>query len=176
MIKESAVSVTVSPASFGPAVQVLQLYPQHCGLDGIKPEVATEDLVVVFRAVAVVAKQPGPVGQLQVIGGDHAAVAKSSQVLRWEEAETAHVADGPRSLASILGPNGLRGVFNDHQLVVDRNNGPGFVCDGSFDTGGVYVVGPGVNVNEDRPGSQPGYRSGCGEKGIGRGDHFIAGL
>ena len=55
-----------------------------------------------------------------------------------------------------------------------RNDRPGSRRDRRLDPPGVDVVGVGLDIDEDRPGTGPPDRSCRGEEGVRRGDHLVS--
>ena len=133
-----------------------------------------------------------PIGQLVVVGGEHAAVAGAAEVLGRIEAEAADVADRAGAAAVELGADRLGGVFDDRQPGARRR----FEQIGSISahwpnrwTGSMAlvagVISPldgrridvervRIDVGEDRPGAQPGDGAGGGEEGEAGQDHLVA--
>ena len=57
---------------------------------------------------------------------------------------------------------------------MDGDDRLGSRCDGRLDLRRVDVVGVGLDVHEDRPGTGPPDRARRGEEGVGRGDHLVS--
>src|SRR5258708_26387405 len=72
---------------------------------------------MVFWSRAVSAKALQLFGASCVVSDNHSAVTCCAKVLGREEGKASVVPDGAGSSSFILGANGLRGVFNDHQTV-----------------------------------------------------------
>ena len=179
------------PARLNPMLQTRELHPQDGGLQ------RGQTIVVAFHARAIAlllaptSQQSGFARILRIIGGQHAAFARRTEVLGGIKTEAADVTDTAGAPTLVFGAMGLRGVFDDHQLVTSRDlenrihvgaltiemhqqNSARALGNGGFDLAYVDVEGGGVDIHE--------YR-GCADVTDGRdggikrernGDHFIA--
>ena len=118
-------------------------------------------------------------------------VARAAQIFRREKAEAPVFAKCAGVAAAVSGSNGLRGVFDDHQIVrpgygqdgihvrgqseqMDRHDGASIGCDGGFEQGGIEVVGDRIDVHENRFGADVSDGAGRGDETERRRDDFVA--
>lgn len=175
-------------------VQIPQLHLQHGGLEGIEAGIDAHQFVIVAIVAAVETELGEEFGQGGVVGGDHAGVAVSAEILARIEAETTDGADGAAAAAFVFRANGLGGVFDNHGAVtagdveegvhvggaaeeVDGLDGPDVAVagEGGFDLVGVEVEGVGIDVDKDWLNAEAGERAGGGEEAVGSGDDLVAG-
>ena len=97
-----SVMVGVCLAAGGPSVQMRQLGRDHRSLEGIKAEVAADQLVVVLRLGPVGSEDAELVGPLQILCNDHPAIPCAPQILRGEETQAAVMAHRPGTAARVL--------------------------------------------------------------------------
>src|SRR5262249_25489318 len=115
-----------------------------------------------------------------------------AEVLCRIEAETAHTTQAAGTLALILGPERLRSVLDDHEVVplgdaperlhlgalaeeVHDENRARPVSNFALDLKWIYVEGSRIDVGEDRARPGAANRSGRGEESEGRQDDLVAG-
>ena len=127
-----------------------------------------------------------------VVGGDHTAIAGSTEVLGGKKTEAAEIAERSGHAAMKLSTDGLGRIFDDRDTVVvrqsvdlverrglskevDRDDGFGARGDGRSDLCDIDVEGDGIDIDEHRLGAEQSNRSGGGNEGEGDGDDFIAG-
>src|SRR5690606_30290759 len=92
------------PASrFGPRVELAQLHSQYGRLQLLEPIVEALEHVLVLPFGAPVAQHPDPSRVLEIVRGDHSALAAGAEVLARIEAEAAHVADAADASPLVLG-------------------------------------------------------------------------
>ncbi len=125
------------------------------------------------------------------MGDQSSRIAEAAKILAGEEAVGSEIAHGAAGAASIAGPDGLGGVFDDLKAVllsegkdsveigtlaeeVDGDDGFGFWGDFGFGIGQVDVEADGAGVDEDGGGADATDATGCGEEGKGGNEHFIA--
>src|SRR5215469_14841095 len=133
-------------------------------------------------------------GEIGVVGGQHAPVAESPQVLAGEEAEAASPADAAGAALAIFGANRLGRILDDRNLApagenrdgvhvgtaaeqVYGNDGPDFGV-GAQDLGGAFrveVEGAVLDVGKNGNSAQAGNGTGCGKKGVRCREDFLAG-
>ena len=66
-------------------------------------------------------EKPDPSRQIRIVGGEHASIAVSAQILGRKKAKAAAMAQRAGSPAFVLGPQGLGGIFNDEQILARGN-------------------------------------------------------
>ena len=86
---------------------------QEGGLEGINPEVTSDEVMEVFWLHAMVPKDAGFFGQGIILGDKRAGIAEAAKILAGEETVGAEVAQGATGAAPIAGADGLGGVFDD---------------------------------------------------------------
>src|ERR1700739_1430599 len=94
-----------------------QLYSQDGGLQRVQAAVGADDLVKISFLAAVDAEHREPFGDGRIVGGDHATVASATEIFRGEKTETAGVAESAGEAAGVARTDGLRGVFDDDEIV-----------------------------------------------------------
>lgn len=168
-----------------------ELDVEHRSLKGIKPEVGTYEVVVVFGVGAVVAQDAGLIGEGIVVADKGAAVAEAAEVFGWEERVAAEVAHAAAGLAVVGCADGLSGVFDDVELVlfgesedgvhvgalaeeVDWDDGFGARGDFVFGVFDIEVEGDRAGVDEHGSSAGAGDAACGGEEGEGRHEDFIA--
>ena len=62
-----------------------------------------------------------PSCQICIIGGEHASIAISAQILRRKKAKAATMAKRASSLTFVLGPQSLGSIFNNEEFPVSGN-------------------------------------------------------
>ena len=125
----------IALARITPRIKVPELDAEHRGLQRIQARVHADFLVEILWLHAVVA-QALHAGSVNIgIGGHDAAIAKSTKVLRWEEAVGANIANASNAAAvHIFGTDGLRAVFNHRQVprLGDRHDAVGRCLPNSY--------------------------------------------
>src|ERR1035441_4219117 len=131
-------------------------------------------------------------GQRRIVGSDHSAIAIASQVLAWEEDETAHVPDTARAASLVFGSNSLGGILNNRnssrlrhvanrthigtrakQVYRDDGSDPFVSIESPLYQLRIQVEGVGVDVHKHRDGAEPGDGARGGEECEWSGDHAI---
>src|SRR6185437_9631305 len=92
----------------------------HCRLNRIQTKVAPNKFVEVFRLRSMSAQDSYSLGAFGIIRHYHAAIACSSQVLRWEERETSVMTNGASTAAFVFGSDRLGRVFDHYQAMLSR--------------------------------------------------------
>ena len=138
----------------------------------------------------MVAEEPEPVGQVAVVGGDHAALT-GGDVLRRREAEHRGAAEPAHRSAAVRRPVCFGGILDEQDAgligdgreavqvgrlaaVVDGHDGLGGGRDPAGHVGGVEVEGVGLYVGEDGRGAHVQHRGRGRDEGHGRHDHLVA--
>ncbi len=145
--------------------------------------------LVVISAEPVVPKTPHQLGQRLVAGGDHSAFAGGDRLDR-VEAEGGQVGQAAHRLAPLGGPQGMRSVVDQDEIVlsgdpperpvvarlageVDRDDRPRPGGDPNLDLGRVQEQGLGVHVGEDGRSPLIDHAIGGGRKRDRRHDHLV---
>ena len=114
------------------------------------------------------AEESYPSRQICIIGGEHASIAVSAQILRRKKAKAAAMAKRASSLTFVLGPQRLGGILDDAEIPargnlknrihirhlskqMDRDYGSRPLGHGCFDLGRIKIIGLRVDVNEYGP-------------------------
>ena len=128
-----------------------------------------------------------------VVGEDRATVAVATERLAREEAGAADGREVAAFPALVVGTKALGSVLDHRQVVTcsdgvdfvhirrlaveaDRHDGFGLRRDGGFDLACIDVAGIGLDIDEDRHGSEQDDDFGGGDEGEGGGDHLVARL
>src|SRR5689334_4210691 len=89
-----AIHARIPAPALSPPVEIFQFDPEHGSLNCIKPEIAAQNFVVVFRPESVTTQQAQALGKLRAVGSDHSTVTESPKVLGREKAEAREIAKG----------------------------------------------------------------------------------
>src|SRR6266496_3897158 len=101
--------------------QMLELDAEHRSLNSIHPAIPTEQHMMIFPRLAVIAQHLNLVLQLNAAGNHRSGLPKGTQVLARVKAEATCNSKGTRFPALVFGPVRLTGVFDDWQAVSGRN-------------------------------------------------------
>ncbi len=131
-------------------------------------------------------------GDFVGIGGHHAGVAGSAEILGRIEAKGRCVAETAGFYSSPFGAPGLGGVFDDREparlseirkearwlaVEVDRKDGSNLIAarsiEDTLDGGRIEVEGRRIDISQDRGGIRAKNCAYRGEKAKGRGDHCL---
>lgn len=171
---------------------MLKLDPQDRRLDRIEPAVESDFGVMVVAGVAVDSQAAQLLAEVRVIGGQHAAVTRTTEVFGRKETETADRPEHSRSATAIFGPDRLAGIFDDRNTVAHGDPPQPFhvgtkaekmhrhdrFCTGSdrrLDRFGIDVERLGIDIHKDRFRTEPADRTGGREKRERAGDDFVTG-
>src|SRR5580658_268625 len=94
--EQTLVPFSNNPPGVVPALDVFELYRKDRGLDTVQTGVPADLVVTVPASHAVLSKGADAFGQRFRVGGDHAGVAGSAQVLGGIEAEGGNLAQPAR--------------------------------------------------------------------------------
>ncbi len=125
------------------------------------------------------------------IGDNHACIAARTQIFGGIKAEASDVAKRAGAASFVCGADRLRRILDDRQISparklqnrvhirgeavqVDHDDGTGARSRAAFQLRGVYVVGIGVNIGENRVGAERADGAAGGDKGEGRQNDLVA--
>src|SRR5437868_11681808 len=100
-----------------PVVQVRQLDAQDGRLQRIEPAVKADLAVQIFSCAAVYAQGAQTFGKRVVVCRQESGLAGRAQVLRRIETEATDAAHRTDPTATVFRADGLRGIFDDGQIV-----------------------------------------------------------
>lgn len=103
----------VALAAGGVVGVVRNLDTQDGCLEGVDPEVTTDEVMEVFWLHAMVPEDAGFFGQGIILGDKRARIAEAAKILAGEETVGAEIAQGAAGSAPIAGSDGLCCVFDD---------------------------------------------------------------
>ncbi len=172
-----------------PAVQQRQLVREHDRLDRVEPRREADQLVVVLRALAVLAERLDARHDLLVVGDERSRVAEGAEVLARIEAEGGREAELTGGDAVACRAVGLAGVLDDRQAELDqrahvrqlpvevhRHDEARALGDRSARRVDIHVqVGLGDVDRHGRP-ARLGDRLEGRDEGVGRHEHLVARL
>ena len=78
----------------------------------------------VLTNITVNSQPPELSNQFGIVGGHHATIARTAEILRREEAEAADVAEDSCAATLVFGTDRLASVFNDLQPILLRLKDP----------------------------------------------------
>src|SRR5208283_3285401 len=189
-----AVGVALGPgaALISPLADVLELDAEERGVKIIEAAIEAEGVHRAFQG-SVIAHAANGQFDVGAIGNEGATVAKGAEIFLDDEAGANRVAEFALLEAAAVSVDGLGVIFNDPELVLfgdgadglhvgamavemHGNDADGARRDGGFDLRGIDIVGDRVGIDEHSfaAGNPDGF--GGGEKSVGGGDHFVAGL
>ena len=116
-MEEVGVAFGYLAAGIVPILNVVELDLENCALESIEAGVPSDFVVVVALAHAVLAQHAGALGQLVGIGGDHAGIARGTEILGGIKAEGGDMAERAGFHAMALGTPGLGCVFDQLETV-----------------------------------------------------------
>lgn len=170
----------------------MQLDAQNGGLERVKTAVGAKEFVEIFRFAAVHPQHAEAFLKSGIVRGDETAIAGSAKILRGEKAEATEVADGADEAVVVLGPDSLRGIFDDKKVVrfgelqnrvhvrgeaeeMDGHDGAGLRGNRGFDFLWVNVESQGINIDKDGLGADVSNGPSGGDEAEGCGDDFLTG-
>ena len=120
--EESVVVVRIASATVSPPVEMRHLDAQHRSLQRIEATVHADLAVIVLGLHAVIAETAEVVRHIRIVGRHKSAIAKATEILRWEETKaTRRATRTGAGTACIAGSNGLRSIFDDRHTKRVRN-------------------------------------------------------
>ena len=146
---------------------------------------------IIGQRHALMAQPPQAVGQLRIVGGDHAALGGSDDLARMQ-AEYRHIGQRPHRPAPVEAAEGAGGIVQHPQPVpagqstdrvdvawqpelIDRHDHPRSVGDSAGGAGGIDVIGGGVDLGKDRGCADMPDDIDRSDKSKRRDDHLVAG-
>ena len=175
-------------------VQMRQLGAQDRGLDFIQARIYANFVRDVMGPPAILPQGGHPCGQHCVVRRQHAAIAQRAEILRWIQAERAHLADRAKPLAMQCGAVRLGAILDQRHAMgaaewqygikigglavkmhgnhrPNRRQAGGRMAQHFRQFGRVQRVMDGVDIEQQRRGT--GHLDGRdrGDGGVGHGDH-----
>ena len=189
--KKFVVAMSDTAATLCPSVEVFEFDSENAALNAFHAVIVADFVVVIADGGAVFAQGSSAGGLGGVVHDERTAFATCAKVLAGIEAESGHEAEGACDLAVVFRAVGLGRVFDQGDIVfltnrkqrvhiagvaveMNRHEGFGARGDGLFDALGVDAAGLVVDININRTGTDVGNGPACGNKGLGRGNNFIA--
>ena len=109
-------------------VQVRQFHAEHSRLDAVHPGVPSNDIMMVFPGLAMVAEHAHAIGERGIVGGDGAGFAEGTEVFAGIKAETTGDTEAAGAAALVSGAVGLAGVLDHGDAVPVRDLEDGRPC------------------------------------------------
>ena len=168
-----------------------QLGAQERGLQGVEAEIAADERMMIFRLHAVHAKDGRAFGEIGVVRAEQAGVAKRAEIFGGVKTKRAAGAERAGLAAMIFCAEGLRGVFDDGEVVRPRegenaihvrglaievhgDDGLGAWGDFFGGVGHIEVEAGRADIHEDGRGAHARDAASGGEKGEVGHEHFVA--
>ena len=108
-------------AALVPLLDETQFDAQHRALDSVHAGVPANLLVVVAAGRTVIPQPLHVLAHIKVHGGRGSGIAKCAEILGWVKAEGRGASQGSGMAPIPCGSKGLRGIFDDHELVGGGN-------------------------------------------------------
>ena len=182
------IAFRIATAGGSPFIQMPELHQQDCSLQSVKPAIEAHFVMGIPTFGPVHAECAKPGRQPVVIRRQGAAIPRPAQIFCREKTESSNDTHRPSLAPFVFCSNRLGGILHHGQpefqecihvctlpVQMDRQYGLRAAGDFRTDAGRIDVKSCGINIDKDRPGSQPGNRSGRGKKCEGRRDDFITG-